>query len=238
MRLHRFYVNDSVKQQPLGEEIVVDDVSTIKQWSKVFRYKQGDSVILFDGHQKDCTYEIDSISTKEAKLHLVSLKETFPLPKNITLYLSLIKKDNFELAVQKCTELGVSTIIPVLTERSEKKSLNMERLRNIAIEASEQCGRGDVPVISEITTLEEAFSSKDAEALHIVAAMGGVSCSSAEGERLLNSKALTIWIGPEGGWGEGDKAIFAQGGTTSMSFGSTVLRAETAAIVGVGFLLL
>jgi 16S rRNA U1498 N3-methylase RsmE len=80
MRLHRFYVT-----QPLGEEIVVDDVSTIKQWSRVFRYKQGDFVTLFDGHYKDCTYEIASMDQKEARLTLVSIKELTPQSRSLTL---------------------------------------------------------------------------------------------------------------------------------------------------------
>ena len=94
MRLHRFYVNDSVKQQPLGEEIVVDDVSTIKQWAKVFRYQPGDHVILFDGHYRDCAYEIVSLTLEVARLRLISVKEIIPPAKKLTLYISIIKNED------------------------------------------------------------------------------------------------------------------------------------------------
>lgn len=226
MRLHRFYVT-----QPLGEEIVVDDVSTIKQWSRVFRYKQGDSVILFDGHHKDCTYEIASIDQKEAKLFLTSVKETYPPKKSLTLYLSVIKKDNFELVVQKCTELGITRIVPVLGEHSEKKSLNLDRLQLIAQEAAEQCGRGDVPTIEEIVNISVAFKQREESVPQLVANMGGLQNGSDSALSLLQSPRLAIWIGPEGGWSPKDLEIFALGESTTVSLGSNVLRAETAGIV-------
>ena len=187
MRLHRFYV-----KQPLGEEIVVDDVSTIKQWTRVFRYKAGDLVILFDGHFKDCTYEITSVSAKEVALHLISLKEIPPQDKTLTIYVSVIKKDNFELVVQKCTELGVSRIVPILAEHSEKKNINIERLEIIAKEAAEQCGRGDVPIIEEVVTLSDAYLQRDRGVTHIIASMDGASNTTSLGKELLSNKYLRV----------------------------------------------
>ena len=145
MRLHRFYVS-----QPLGEEVVIEDSLTIKQWLKVFRYDVGDFVILFNGDGYDYSYSLQTITKQSCTLARKKHDVSYLPTKKITLCLSLIKKDNFELVVQKATELGVSTIIPIITSRSEKKNLSFERLEKIVREASEQCGRGDIPMIKPI----------------------------------------------------------------------------------------
>lgn len=234
MRLHRFYV-----LQPLGEDVVIDDVSTIKQWSKVFRYKKGDFVILFNGEGTDATYCIDDISSKECNLSRTKLSPSYIPNKKITLYLSVIKKDNFELVVQKATELGVSAIIPILSERSEKKNLNEERLKVIAIEASEQCGRGDIPIILPIVSLSDALEADLPYDFSILLQMGGKTFKETSLQKKVDdSKNIALFIGPEGGWSENEEKLFKNKYIEPVSLGGTVLRAETAAIVSCAFTLL
>lgn len=234
MRLHRFYVS-----QPLGEDVVIKDVSVINQWSKVFRYKEGDFVILFNGDSSEYYFCIRSLKNKECTLKLEKTIPSFIPTKKINLYLSVIKKDNFELVVQKATELGVHAIIPILGDHSEKKGLNEERLRKIAIEASEQCGRGDIPHLYPITTLKEALESNLSEANSLVLQMGGLSFSDKKLEDILkNSSAINVFIGPEGGWSENEIETFKNKGLTFVSLGETVLRAETAAITACALSLL
>ena len=153
------------------------------------------------------------------------------LTKNITLYLSLIKKDNFELAAQKATELGVARIIPMLSERSEKKNVSLDRLEKITIEASEQCGRGVIPTISPIMTLEEALStlSKATHPLYFNS-NGDTLCTQIAGK-----SDLSLFIGPEGGWGPFDLDLFQKNYVPSCSLGENILRAETAAIAACVF---
>jgi 16S rRNA (uracil1498-N3)-methyltransferase len=228
MRLHRFYVS-----QPLGEEVVIADVSIIKQWSKVFRYKKGDFVILFNGNGEDIAYTIESISSNSC---ILTLSERVPshLPhKNITLYLSIIKKDNFELVVQKATEIGVNTIIPILSEHSEKKSLNAERLNKIAVESAEQCGRGDIPTILPIVSLGDTLSIPLPDEASFVLQMSGIPVGdiSIQNE-IKKSKSIAFFVGPEGGWSKKEEDLFKDKGINCISIGTTTLRAETAAIVG------
>lgn len=237
MRLHRFYVS-----QPLGEEIVIGSVSTIKQMYNVFRYKEGDLVTIFNGEGLDVTYKITSISPSECKLLKTNSKKSIFIDKKINLYLSVIKKDNVELVAQKATELGVSKIIPIISERSEKKGINMERLEKIALEASEQCGRGDIPEISEIKNFDEALATRKTDSLSVFAQIGGLKISEKTfQDKLILAKEgnneIDIWVGPEGGWSEKEIEKFEEEKMTSVSLGQTVLRAETAAIVGVAFLL-
>ncbi len=228
MRLHRFYVT-----QPLGEEVVIDDVSIIKQWTKVLRYKQGDFVILFNGKGKDSTYSLSSVNSKECTLTQIKESSSYIPNKKVTLYLSILKKDNFELVVQKATELGISTIVPIISERSEKKGINEERLHKILIEAAEQCGRADIPTISQVISLSELLSKPFTHDVTFVLQMNGATLSQ---EEIGNTKDIGFLVGPEGGWTENEEELFKKNNITSISLGKTVLRAETAAIVGSAFL--
>ena len=223
MRLHRFYV-----LQPLGEEVVIQDVSLVTQWFTVFRYRTGDSVILFNGDGNDYQYTLQSITKKDCVLVFVRKQETYIPPSQVTLYLSIIKKDNFELVVQKATELGVTTIVPILSSRSEKKNLSMERLRKIAVEASEQCGRGDIPTLAEIAPLN-TISKEHCNGKNVL--LFSLYCKSLKGDLpTLREKHILLFIGPEGGWSEADIAHLTDCGALSYSLGKTTLRAETAAI--------
>jgi 16S rRNA (uracil1498-N3)-methyltransferase len=148
--------------------------------------------------------------------------------RKIFLFQSIIKKDKFEWVVEKATELGVTDIVPVLAERSEKKDLNIERLRKIAIEASEQCGRGDVPMISTARRgLDECLTTDCQKmVLHL------------EGENFITAKRsleegdgpIGVFIGPEGGWSPDEVEMFHKNNVPIYSLGKQVLRAETAAI--------
>ena len=119
MKIHRFFVEEKLLNKG---KISITDPEVLHQWSKVFRFGVGDSVILFDGGGEDLLCEITLLTKKGAEL---SVRETHPslvLPSlRLTIYLSLIKKDNFEWVLQKGTELGVASFVPILSERSEKK---------------------------------------------------------------------------------------------------------------------
>lgn len=234
MRLHRFYV-----LQPLGEVVVINDNSVLKQWKNVFRYTQGVYVSLFNGDGNDYTYSIDSISSKDCTLTKLKQSPSYIPTKKITLYLSIIKKDNFELVVQKATELGITKIVPIISERSEKKNLNEDRLHKIAIEASEQCGRGNVPNISPITSLNSALENISKNEMAIVLNMNGSSwIDKTFQEKLKATDNISLFIGPEGGWSDNEEVLFKKQNLNASSLGSTVLRAETAAIVSCAFGLL
>ena len=137
-----------------------------------------------------------------------------------------------EWVVEKATELGVSKIVPVVSERSEKKGFNLERMLKIAIEASEQCGRVDVPILESSQQL--ADSIKDCKEEIIVFDPSGTPPSPP----LVQGRegATSVFIGPEGGWTEKELEIFKQKEAKILSLGSLTLRAETAAIVALTIL--
>ncbi len=233
MRLHRFYIDKPIEYRTFS----IKDERLIHQWRDVFRYNVGSQVVLFDGSGNEFEAVLESINNREAEV-IIGEQRKWIVPKDkITLCVSLIKKDNLELVVEKATELGVSKIIPIISERSEKKGFNLERAKKIAIEASEQCGRADVPEIKEVMNLESGIMNCNEDI--IVFDPSGITTpppsplplgEGAEGE-------VSIFIGPEGGWSPKELEIFKNKKARIYSMGLLVLRAETAAIAALSLFL-
>jgi 16S rRNA (uracil1498-N3)-methyltransferase len=146
-------------------------------------------------------------------------------PKEITLYLSILKRENFELAVQKATECGIGRIVPLLTEHTVKTGLKMDRLMKIAKEAAEQSGRGKVPLISEPKTFVDAVRDSVRQKNYFF------DIGARESFTPKSKEACGIWVGPEGGWGGKERMLAGDRKFIFTSLGPRVLRAETAAIV-------
>ena len=231
MRIHRFYIGTPI----LDKKIEISDRELIHQWKSVFRYNVGSQVILFDGNGKDFLCIITLLSNSSTSVEVVEELDGGEKPKrDVTLCMALIKKDNFELIAEKATELGVTRIIPILCERSEKKNLNMERIRKIVIEASEQSGRGTVPEIREIRELGELLQEGNLPNKKLLMHLDGQHINDV----IDNEEEIAIFIGPEGGWSENELMVFKTFGVDNISLGSQVLRAETAAIATLSLLLL
>ncbi len=229
MRLHRFYVS-----QPLGEEVVIDDVSLGNQWMNVFRYSVGDFAILFNGDGYDYTFSLASLSKKSCSLIRTKQSPSYMPKRQITLCLSLIKKDLFELAVQKATELGVTHIIPIVSTHSQIKNISHDRLQKIVIEASEQCGRGDIPTIAPTSDLHTTLINLTNTQCPVLLQIGGTPLYEVHKKR--GDKEVVLFIGPEGGWSKEDIILLETMRIPAYSLGETTLRAETAAIVAVAVL--
>ena len=152
----------------------------------------------------------------------------------ITLVLAIFKFDRMEWAIEKCTELGVSRIVPVISRRTDShlaaaSAKRVERWQRIARQASEQSRRTTPPEILPPIRFADALTG--AAALRIVLA-------ESEERTLLrdvlksnaSASAIILAVGPEGGWTEDELQSFRQAGWISVSLGNTILRAETAAI--------
>lgn len=233
MRLHRFYI-----EQPLGEELVVEQSELVHQWISVFRYQCEDEVVLFSSTNVgvDYIYRIKSANKKAVMLSFVSEQKNILPKKEITLCMAIVKKDTFENIVRHATELGVTKIIPVLASRSEKKNLNFERLNNIAKEASEQSGRGSVPVITDILSFSEALEEMRGNT-NIFTSLYGEDSRELANRGLLKNN-LTLWIGPEGGWTHEEETLAKENNFKMMKLTETVLKADTAAVCAMSALVL
>jgi 16S rRNA (uracil1498-N3)-methyltransferase len=159
---------------------------------------------------------------------------TAPEPFQITVAISIFKFDRMEWAIEKCTELGVAGIVPLIAARTEAHlasaaAKRVERWRRIAHQASEQARRISPPQIDDPVKLRE----------FLVIAKNGTRVLLSEVEEnafrnvLTSSGPVTLAFGPEGGWKEQELAAFAKAGWKSASLGPTILRAETAVIASV-----
>lgn len=243
MRLHRFYI-----ENPIEKKIVIYDKELLHQWVKVFRFKVGDKIIIFNGDGSEYEYFFELITKNEAIIILekeLGGSTSKLVGTELHIFQSIIKKDNFEFVVEKCTEIGVSGFYPIISERSEKKNLNIERLNKIAKEASEQSGKIKLPKIFDVENLEKAIENFD----------GKLFCLDFDGEDFKKIIDLSknnpsqikntfdgagkigILIGPEGGWTDNEREFFKQKNIKSISFGSQILRAETASIVSSALIL-
>jgi 16S rRNA (uracil1498-N3)-methyltransferase len=164
------------------------------------------------------------------------LGEVLPAPAqpNVTLVLSIFKFDRMEWAIEKCTELGVARIVPVIARRTDAHlaaaaAKRMERWQRIAHQASEQSRRNVPPEISAPVKLEEAVELSGGVRVVLAESEHGVTLRDALAPSSRGVSVL-LAIGPEGGWTEAELELFRTAGWTSTSLGSTILRAETAAI--------
>ncbi len=153
-------------------------------------------------------------------------------PVNVTLLLAVFKFDRMEWAIEKCTELGVARIVPVVARRTDAhlaaaSAKRADRWRRLALQASEQSRRATPPEIAAAVKLKVATSLPGERRIVLAESENQTRLrdvlSSAEGE-------IFLAVGPEGGWTEDELQLFQTAGWMSASLGPTVLRAETAAI--------
>jgi 16S rRNA (uracil1498-N3)-methyltransferase len=155
----------------------------------------------------------------------------------ITLLLAIFKFDRMEWAIEKCTELGVTKILPVVARRTDfhlasAAERRVERWKRIVTQAAEQSRRAQPPDIALPMKLKDALSADatGAASLRIVLAESEEQLTLVDAVGSSNAEALTLAVGPEGGWTDEELNIFRDAGWLSASLGQTILRAETAAI--------
>ncbi len=157
-----------------------------------------------------------------------------PSVPNITLLLAIFKFDRMEWAIEKCAELGVSRIVPVIAHRTDAHlasaaAKRAERWRRIALQAAEQSRRASPPEIAAPLKLQEAVSVASGD-LRIVLAESEQQVLLREVVATPPRGGIVLAVGPEGGWAEDELQVFQKSGWISASLGPTILRAETAAI--------
>lgn len=230
--MHRFFLNQEL---PETGNLILHERPLIHQMRDVLKLKAGESVALFNGSGRDFAFRIAKISPQAVFGHITGIAENKRDPmRKVLLYQALVKKNNFEWVLQKCTELGVKKFIPVITERSMKKGLKRERLEKIMREAIEQSGQDKIPEITEPVQFSETVGSIGAGETLILCDPGGTN-----GKLPITDHRLPIhvFIGPEGGFTEQEVNTVRERGGTILSLGQRILRAETAAVAAVSLFL-
>jgi len=197
----------------------------------VARAAAGEIVEVLDGQGAVWTTEVVGINRKETVVRVVEKRHVARVGPEIILAMSLIKTFAFELALEKAVEVGVTRFIPLIAHRSNAtSSRRSDRWTRIAIEAAKQSKRYYLPVIEEPVEFEHVLNVPAATKI-VFAERGGGPLKSA----LAGSPALCL-IGPEGGWTDEELEAARLKDFHLVGLGDTILRSETAAIVGAALL--
>lgn len=224
MKLHRYYLPNT----DLTHDFWMDDAKLFHQWTRVLRYEVGREVELFNDKLEDRLYKITKIGNNAVHLELITQLEPVVPEKEMYLCFALLKKDKVEWVLQKGTELGVRHFVPILTDRTEKTGFDVERAQKIVIEASEQCGRSDIPRVREPLKLQTIIEELKEKSELFVAEQGSPHLSFINSQ---SSKPRAVLIGPEGGWSDNEKMFFEENKLEFITLSKFTLRAETACIV-------
>jgi 16S rRNA (uracil1498-N3)-methyltransferase len=224
MREDRFFTPARIKKGKL--EIL--DKEVFHQLKNVLRKGVEDKIILFNGSGIEAEAEIKKFSKDKIEVEVLNIEKPEREPKIfVSLFCSILKKSNFELVVQKVTEIGVKEIVPIFCKNTVKTGLNFKRLEKIAKEATEQSKRITLPKIEKVLSFKEAIEKAKNFDLKILFDISGKNFSLAKKE----AKSVAIFIGPEGGWDELEIELAKKENFEILNLGKLNLRSETAAIV-------
>ena len=215
------------------ENIIEDTTSLLSKEhthyvTNVMRMKRGSNINFFN-KEGEWLSEIIFLDRNRVEVKFLDkIKEPSKLA-NIELAICLVKKNPMDTILQKATELGVSRIIPIISERTEVKELNYERAQKILIEATEQSNQLNPPELSKVIKLKEFLEKLDNGSKFLFA---DVNSQNNLQKKDVDGDALKIiLIGPEGDFSPGEReSILAKANTTSFSISKNILRSDTAVI--------
>lgn len=223
----------------LGENITITlETQAVTHLVRVLRMKTGDALRLFNGNGVEFQAQLEVESKKAAHAHITGiLREDAPLPLAVHLGQVMSKGDRMDFVVQKATELGVSDITPLVSERcdirlkGERLDKKVEHWQKVAISACEQSGRNTVPVIHPPLPAHEWAKSVYADAKLVL---------HPRNQKALNAEAtpgsVAVLIGPEGGFTDPEINQYQDSGFDGLLLGPRILRTETAALTALSVL--
>lgn len=230
--MRRFYAS----ADQISENAVCFDKEESAHIHRVLRLGPGEEILVSDGTGTDRRCVLTAVEP----LCVAEIKESFPNenePKReLVLFQSVIKNEKMDLVIQKAAEIGVTRIVPVMTERTvvrledeNKEIKKQERWQKIALEACKQCGRSRVPAVERAVRFDKVPEMMAPYELRVVAY---------EEETMKNLRQVVFdqasaayFIGPEGGITPEEHRALVDAGAVSVSLGKRILRAETAAVV-------
>ena len=232
-----FFIDDDIQREKytIGGE-------NARHIAKSLRMKTGEELTLVTPSQKQLTCTISGISGETVDVDIIGRKQCENEPDvEITLYQALPKGDKFEYIIQKCVELGVTRIVPVISarciSRPDGKALAKKQVRwqKIAREAAQQSRRGIIPEVADCVTFRQAVQQSSKNALNIIFyELGGENVG-----KLLEkgAKSIGIFIGSEGGFEQSEVDLVLDNGGSAATLGRRILRAETAPLAALSILM-
>ena len=235
---HRFFVSAALLQ---NEAFVFGDAQA-HQIRDVLRMRAGQEIIALDNLGNEYRVVLNEISRARVRGEIISQTIARGEPQTqIILYQALVKADKLEWVLQKCTEVGVSEFVPITTARALADHIGKQkfaRWQQIVTEAAEQAGRGKIPALANIQTLQAALAHAQAR--------GGAKFILWENENArdlkralqdISADTFHLFVGPEGGFTAEEIATAEKFGAQSVTLGPRILRAETAGLVAASALL-
>lgn len=224
--MHRFFL-----RQPIGETVTLrgDDVKHI---SRVLRLNAGDVITLCDGNGNECEAAIERIGKDEIDCRCRVAVPCVTEPRvKVTLYQGVPKTGKMETIIQKCVELGVFRVVPMLTGRcvvqpKESFQSRIVRWQRVSEEAAKQSRRGVIPEVCALEKLDALDLS--AYDLVLVAFENEARTSLKSVLRGTDARQIAVLIGPEGGFSDAEIETLTDKGARSVSLGPRILRTETA----------
>ncbi len=243
--MHRFFVSPAC----LRDGRVSLTGSLGRQLSRVLRLRPSDHIVLLDDSGWAYEVELDRVTRGLATGHIVGAWEPRTEPSaRLVLYQALPKGRKFDWILQKGTELGVSTFVPLVTERCVRargkrdEGHKLARWRRIVAEAAEQSGRARLPRVLQVTPFAESCEAPPSDALALMASVGDEAVPLSKALRSLEDAAphlrvVRLYVGPEGGFAPREVALAREAGIVLVSLGPRILRTETAGLVALSAVL-
>ena len=233
MDIRRFFIDAADVRD--GEAVIGGD--EFVHLTKVLRYKAGYKLIACpgDGSELDCTLISVGADHAIAKIDAVRRGEA-ELPYRVTLFQALPKGDKLSFIVQKCVELGVSEVVPFLSERTEETKYNRERMSRVAVEACKQCGRCarcDVGGLTDFDGVLGRFNDFDLVIMPYEDARVG---RIGDVPGLKEARSIALVIGSEGGFAPDEAKRALEIGAKMVTLGRRILRCETAGLVALALI--
>lgn len=228
--MNRFFVDKKINRD---QELKIEG-DNFHHCITVLKHKIGDNIVIFDNTENE--YHCKIIGIKKTHFlveiqYLIPKKEAEP---EIHVYQCIPKGKVIEDIIEKSVELGVSTLVPVVSERTIKKSKEVKkRWLDIIESATKQCGRNDFMKISEPIPFFEIFEN-DKSDLNIIFYENSENRIHNCSFRTKEIEEISIVIGPEGGFSEKEISMAKTNDFIDISLGNTVLKSTTALILGVG----
>lgn len=223
-KIHRFIGDFNLN----SDVLVIRDKERVNHMCNVLKLFEGERICLCDGSGNEADARIKSYKKDFIEIQIVSRYCNIVEPTSeVTLFIAILKNDHFELVVQKASEIGVSHIVPILTEHTVKQGVNIERLLKIATEAAELSGRGRIPTIRNSMPFNKAieYTRTSSDLVYFFDTAGNAI------QKDESKKKISLFVGPEGGWGDEERIIASDAGCVFISLGPRTLRGETAAII-------
>ncbi|MDH5471878.1 MAG: 16S rRNA (uracil(1498)-N(3))-methyltransferase [Gammaproteobacteria bacterium] len=231
MRTIRIYIDT-----PLIIDTTIElDRQAASHLTRVLRLRNNDCFTVFNGSDGEYTAQL-VLDNKKSFAKIISHKNTTTQSCiSITLLQCISKGDRMDFAIQKATELGTNTIIPIISEhtvvnlKEDRWEKKLNHWQSVAISACEQCGRNDIPDIRSPITLQEQLANTMTGTKLIFDPLSKTSFSSIKPE----TTHFWLLIGPEGGLSEREIMHAKESGFSGIKIGQRILRTETAALAGI-----